>query len=37
MIIVKEVDKSILELYDKGAMNVNVYSEYLSKTRSCII
>ena len=28
MIICKEVDKSFLELYDKVAMNVDVYSEY---------
>lgn len=31
MIIVKEVDKSFLKLYDKVSMNVDVHSEYKIK------
>lgn len=31
MIIVKEVDKSFFELYDKVPMNVDVHSEYKVK------
>ena len=31
IIVVKEVDKSFLELYDNVSMNVNVHSQYQVK------